>query len=281
MKRTISFFTLSILFVSAVTCLAQSNTGTAGSVEKAQMLLRFDLKNEAKNELINVLFSNAKTDDKANSLYLLGTIAFTENKIKLASDTWKELIAKYPNSSQAKSVINHINALAQVITEAAETSVDNAVAQLYLSRGNFWSRGKDSKWVIDSSWIPHVEVAIKWYDKVITDFPKSDAARIAFKEKMKTLLGWKESGQYGESYGIKKSFSTYMPLLLKTFEEFEVAFPEDSMLQPLRYQIAQAYWSNKNWSKTREWLNIIIEKSSDSYDFYKDLANWRLQKIEY
>jgi len=282
MKRTIGFFIFSILFASVNICSAQGNTGTVGSIEKAQMFLRFDLKNEAKNELINVLFSNAKADDKADSLYLLGTIAFSENKIIQAIDTWKDLIAKYPNSNQAKNVKNHIDELSQVTIEHAETSVNNAIAQLYLSNGDFWSGGKDSTFKIDTSWIPKVDVAIKWYDKVIGEFPKSDSARMAFRDKMRTLLGWQVPGSRADrQYGIKESFSTYMPMLLETFAKFEATFPEDPLLQPFRYQIAQAYWDNKQWAETRKWLNIIIEKSGESDNFYKDLANWRLKKVEY
>jgi tetratricopeptide (TPR) repeat protein len=255
-------------------CLAQS-------LEKAQMFLRFNLINEGKIELINVVFSNSKVDDKAESLYLLGTIAFSENKINQALETWKELIAKYPNSNQAKIVQDRIKELAQVVSESADASVNNAIAQLYLSHGDFWSKDKNDRFLIDGSWIPNVEVAIKWYDKVISEFPKSEAARRAYRDKMRTLLGWEERGTRGDKYGIRQSFATYMPKLLDTFAEFEKAFPEDSLLQPFRYQIAQAYWGNKNWTETRKWLNIIIEKSGEADSFYKDLAEWRLKKVEW
>jgi tetratricopeptide (TPR) repeat protein len=278
MKRTIGFSILSIVFASMTVCCFQSNTKTSGSLEKAKMFLRFNLINEGKTELINLSLSNAKADDKAESLYLLGTIAFSENQINQALDTWKDLIAKYPNSNQAKNIKDRIDELSQVVTEYADVSENNAIAQLYLSHGDFWSRRKDSKFVIDSSWIPKVDVAIRWYDKVIVEFPKSDSAHRAFRDKMKTLLGWNE--QYSKE-GIKKSFSTYMPMLLETFAEFEATFPEDSLLQPFRYQIAQVYWDNRQWAETRKWLNIIIEKSGESDSFYKDLANWRLKKVEY
>jgi tetratricopeptide (TPR) repeat protein len=275
MRHKVFVFSMVFAFIVAG-CSSQSQ-----SLEKAQMLLRFNLMNEGKNELINLLFSNAKADDKAESLYLLGMIAFSENKINQALDTWKDLIAKYPNSKQAKNVQDRIAELSQVVTESVDASVDNAIAQLYLSHADFWSRGKDNVFSIDTSWIPNEDAAIKWYDKIIGEFPKSDAAHRAFRDKMRTLLGWGGRNIYDSKYGIKKSFATYMPKLLETFAEFEKTFPEDSLLQPFRYQIAQAYWNNRNWTETRKWLTTIIEKSSESDDFYKDLAQRRLAKVEY
>ena len=97
---------------------------------------------------------------------------------------------------------------------------------------------------------------------------------------MRTILGWKEIGQYGSSYGIRDDFKKYIPLLLSTFESFEKDHPSDSSLQAFRYQIAQSYWNNKKWNETRIWLNKIIENSDDD-TFYKDLAQRRLKKVEY
>ena len=72
-----------------------------------------------------------------------------------------------------------------------------------------------------------------------------------------------------------------MSQLLETFAAFKTDHPTASTLQAFRYQIAQAYWSNKDWEKTREWLNLIIKESGDGDSFYKDLAERRLNKIEY
>jgi len=45
--------------------------------------------------------------------------------------------------------------------------------------------------------------------------------------------------------------------------------------------IAQLYWKARDWEKTREWLNIIIEKAGNGDSFYRDLAQRRLLKVEY
>lgn len=253
----------------------------AASVEKAGMLNQHGLIQEAKSELIDVVFSNSTDSEKAQAYYLLGSIAFDENKVSVALDSWRDLVKKFPNSTQAKTVKDRISELAEIVGESAKESIENAIALSYLRHGDFWSRGKDNKFTIDSSWIPNIETAIKWYDKVIAEFPKTTASRVAYQDKLRTILGWEDSGRYGEKHGIKSSFSKYAPQLLETFASFERDHPTESTIQAFRYQIAQAYWSNKDWAKTREWLNLIIKEAGDGDSFYKDLAERRLNKVEY
>lgn len=252
----------------------------AASIEKAIMLNQHGLQKEAKAELIDVIFSKSD-NDKAQAYYLLGSIAFEENRVTVALNTWRNLIDKYPKSEQAIIVNGKINELTEIVDESDQETIQNAVALSYLRHGDFWSKGKDNIFNIDASWIPHVETAIQWYDKVIKIFPKSAASRIAYHNKMRTLLGWEDIGRYGEKHGIRKSYDKYMPQLLKTFELFESDHPNDTALQAFRFQIAQVYWKNKDWGKTREWLKIIIEKSGEEDSFYTDLAKRRLMKVEY
>jgi tetratricopeptide (TPR) repeat protein len=269
------------LAISVAVSILASPLCFAASVDKAEMLNQHGLTQEAKSELIGVIFSKSGDSEKAQSYYLLGSIAFDENKVSVALDSWRNLVKNYPNSSQAKLVKDRINELAEIVGESAKESVENAIALSYLRHGDFWSRGKDNKFTIDSSWIPKVDTAIKWYDKVITEFPNSTASRIAYQDKIRTLLGWEESGRYGTKHGVKSSFNKYMPQLLDTFSSFEKDHPTASTLQAFRYQIAQAYWNNKDWVKTREWLNLIIDASGEADSFYKDLSERRLKKVEY
>jgi len=253
----------------------------SASVEKAQMMSEHGLKMEAKKELIDVVFSKSNDTNKAKAYYLLGSMAFDENKISVALQSWRDLTSKYPKSKQATLVKDRIQELAEIVGESAKETIENAVALSYIRHGDFWSKGKDSSFIIDSSWIPNVESAVKWYDKVIKEFPKTPASRLAYKYKMRTLLGWEKTGKYGSKHGIKKSFYKYMLQLLDTFAAFEKEHPKAPSLQAFRYQIAQAYWGTKNWEKTREWLNLIITRSGDGDSFYKDTAQRRLNKIEH
>jgi tetratricopeptide (TPR) repeat protein len=248
---------------------------------KAALFKQHGLNEDSKRELILIL--TAKGDDtlKAKAQYLLGMIAFDQNQIPHALETWQNLVATYPESEEAKLVKERINDLAQIVGESQKESLNNAVAESYLRHADFWSRGKSEVFSLDTSWIPHVDAAVKWFDKTISEFPRSTAARIAYEEKMKTLLGWEEPGQYGDKHGVKSSPQAYIPMLVETFRQFEAEFPDAATLPAFRFQIAQAYWGEKDWDNSKKWLNSIIEKSSSSDTFYVDLARRRLEKLEY
>ncbi|MGB0937983.1 MAG: tetratricopeptide repeat protein [Colwellia sp.] len=271
MKKTIIALSLSLVITSSY----------AASLEKAKTLSEHGLKDQAKIELIDIIFSKTSDSNKAKAYYELGRVSFENNQVTQALKTWTQLSLKYPSSNEAKLVKSKIEQLSEIVGESAKESVDNAIAASYLKHADFWSSDKDSRFTIDSSWIPKVETANKWYDKTITEFPNSKAARIAYEEKIRTLLGWKERGQYGSKFGVEKDFATYMPQVLKAFKELETQFPKASTLQAFRYQIAQAYWNKKDWENTRLWLNTIITKAGDTDSFYKDTAQRRLQKVEY
>ncbi|HEA68625.1 MAG TPA: tetratricopeptide repeat protein [Desulfobacterales bacterium] len=267
MKKVILICLLFLLLLPALNVFS-------ASYQKAEMFNRHGLVRESKAELINIIFSNASITEKAQAYYLLGLIAYTEKKVNKALKSWRELVTKYPETKEAKLVKDRVKELAEIVGGIEKEPIKNAVAQLYLNHGDFWSKGTGYKLTIDTSLMPHVEAAVKWYDKVIQEFPNSSASRIAYKGKMRTLLGWKK---HGNSYGIRQSFSKYMPQLLETFNQFEIEYPNASTLQAFRYQIAQAYWDNKNWNKSREWLNLIIKKAGDRDSFYKDSAMRRLK----
>ena len=260
---------------------AQTVPASEASVEKARLLHRHGLTRDAKAELIQVLFNGADDASKAQAHYLLGSIAFGEGRVDVAAESWRALAEQYPESQPATLVMDDLDALAQIVEESAEGSIENAVANTYLRHADFWSRRKPDGFTIDSSWIPNVEAAVKWYDKVIVEFPGSEAARRAYEGKLRTLLGWEDPGRYGTKHGVEASFDDYMPVLLQTFSAFEEDYPEAPTLQALRFQIAQAYWNNRDWETTREWLNVIITESGNADTFYRDLAQRRLDRVEY
>lgn len=256
-------------------------SGKVPSIKKAEMLIEHGLRSDAKNELVEIIHSDAEAEEKAEAYYLLGSIAFDERRLGTALRSWNSLVAEYPSSKHAALVKDKISELAEVVGETADEVINNVVAQSYLRHGDFWSEHKASAFTIDSSWIPNVESSIKWYDKVITEFPKSVAAKRAYEQKLRTLLGWEDPGRYGDTHGVQGHFDKYMPQLLVAFSSFEADFPGAGSLQAFRYQIAQAYWKNKDWKETREWLNRIISIAGDEEGFYKDLAERRLKNVEY
>ena len=251
------------------------------SVLKARMLIDHGLHDDARRELIEVVFSAADASEKASALDLLATVAVLKSNFKAALDTWNRLIDEYPTSAEAIKAKEQLPLLTSVVGQLAEELVDDAAAQIYLRSADFWSEDRDRKFTIDTSWIPNVEAAVYWYDIVINEFPGSSAARIAYEDKMRTILGWKDPGQYGQSHGILENAS-YLPQLITTFRAYEAEFPTATRAQGFRFLIAQAYWNQKSWSETRNWLNEIIAEDGDGISsFYRDLAERRLKKVEY
>lgn len=201
-------------------------------------------------------------------------IEFEEDHISIALETWQTLVKEYPDSSEAVIIKDKIKLLTQIAGKMEHESIDNALAESYLQNGRFWSRGKDSVFHIDSSWISSLSAAIKWYDKTINDFPGTIAARVAYEEKMRALLGWKEPGEYGKAYGIRANVKAYLPVLIQTFNAYVRDFPDAPAKTAFRYQIAQIYWGMGDNASMKKWLDPILKSQDDS--FYKDLAKRRL-----
>jgi len=277
MKKN-NLFCISAICLLTISC---SRSGNAQELDLAKDYYLHGLKPKALEVFIELYHDpKAAAVTKAEALYYMGQIAFDESNYSTAVDDWTRLAREFPTSKHAADLKDRLTQLREVFAKASDASVSSAVAQSYIRNGDFWSES-DRKFSIDSSWMPVVEVANGWYDKVIAEFPGSSAAEIGYQRKIFALLGWRELSQYGSSYGVKSNFAKYMPMVIKTFADFEVAFPASSYLQAFRYQIAQSYWSQKDWVSTREWLNKIIESGKGQPSFYTEAARARLSKVEH
>lgn len=255
---------------------------SAQSVELAKDYYQHSLNDKAKDILITVLHNSATSPaNKAKSLYLLGQISFDEGHIRVALADWQNLVKDYPQSAESKEIGARLAQLNENVAKLSDASITSAVARSYISDGDFWASHGERKFTIDSSWLPMVELATEWYDRVIKEFPGSDAAELAYERKMFALLGWKDIGSEGEAYGLHSNYQKYLPGVLATFNSFEAAFPKSSSLQAFRYQIAQAYWGHRDWVNARTWLQKIIDTSGGEATFYTEAAKARLQKVEY
>ncbi len=273
--------TIFIVFAICLSLLLYTENAKADDITLAKDFYAHNLRARALEIFIELLNKpQASAANKAEALYYMGQLSFDEGRYSTALNDWQRLIKNYPTSPKATEIKARLAQLREIFAKVSDESLSSVIAQSYIRNGDFWSKA-DTTFTIDSSWLPHVELAIQWYDKTISEFPGTDAAEMAFQRKMFVLIGWEERGQYGSSYGVKNNFSKYMPQLLKTFEEFETAFPNSSYLQGFRYQIAQAYWGQKDWENTRLWLNKILEKSKGQTSFYTETAKARLNKIEY
>lgn len=266
----------------------------AGSVEKAAMLEEHGLLDDAKREFIEVIFSNDPASAKAEAYYRLGNIAVQQDNTSAAMSAWNALVEKYPKSDQATRVAERIKVLAEALQQTLSSHVDDATAQGYIRNAEFWSREKSDRFTIDSSWLPKIEMAVGWYDRVIKEFPNSAASRVAYEQKLKTLLGWKDGGRAGTGYGVEVDYPRYMPQVIATFAAFEKEHPKASSLQAFRFQIAQAHWGKAMEIEIRggrsdagdgylrdatALLKAIVANDPDNNSFYRDLAERRLANM--
>ena len=245
------------------------------SIEKAKMLNNHGLKDEAKHELIDVIFGTSGAEAKADAYYYLGNIALTERKVTVAISTWRELIEKYPNSKRVVEVQQQIEVLRVGLSDTLAVMSENITAQLYLQKAEFWGMHYVSdNFVIETAYIPiaqRIEAGFKWLDKVIAEFPGTAEAEKAYEYKFFQLYNEVSPFSYDHI------FTNNMNKLISLFEEFEATFPKSTLLQMFRFQIAQLYMKDKNFEAAAPWLNKIIETEGDRDSLYKQIAQYRLQ----
>jgi tetratricopeptide (TPR) repeat protein len=269
-----------LLFLCATIYFGLLTYSASGqSVELARDYYQHGLDDRAKEVLITLLHgTNTARVDAAKALYLLGQISFDEGRTNVALADWRSLVHDYPETTEAKEVDSRLKQLSELAGRLPDGNVASPVARSYLSNGDLWTRN-NREFLIDSSGLPEVELALEWYDRAIEEFPNSTAAELAYERKLLALIGGKEIGE-NRAYGMQADFDEYMPQVIHTFSNFETAFPNNSFLQAFRYQIAQAYWEHRDLGNTRRWLQKIIDKSGGEPTFYSEIAKAQLERIE-
>lgn len=160
------------------------------SVSRGLMLKMHGLEVDAKRAFIDLLYNDmAHEEDKADALYQLGLIAFNNKDIGLATETWGLLIDEFPNTEKGRTVSAGIKYLLEdydaLVLESAKKEIRDreevmrdALAQSYLLNAQFWWN-PPKQWGIYTSHINQFTMAREWYDKVVTEFPGTDAAKKA------------------------------------------------------------------------------------------------------
>ena len=160
------------------------------SVSRGLMLKMHGLEADAKRAFIDLLYNDeAHEEDKADALYQLGLMAFNNKEIGLATETWGLLIDEFPNTEKGRTVSAGIKYLLEdynaLILESAKEEIRDreevmrdALAQSYLLNAQFWW-DPPKQWGIYTSHINQFTMAREWYDKVVTEFPRTDAAKKA------------------------------------------------------------------------------------------------------
>ena len=266
---------IALLLIVATSAIAQLTP----SLDLAEDYQLHGLSDRAKEVYIALLHDPASTEQiKADALYELGRIAFMESRGEAALAVWQRLVDEYPTSGGALEIQDRIMELQEAIGRNSETNITWLVARSYIEHGDFWSKATTED-VVSSEWLVEEEMALKWYDATIRQFGGTPAAELAFRRKIMTLIGWPASGPYDEGGGTYRDFAGFMPLAVAAFEAFAVAFPASPMLQPLRYQIAQAYWRNEKAEQAKEWFGAVVEGAEGVETFYAHLAAERLKKL--
>ena len=215
--------------------------------------------------------------------------------------TWKQFIVLLVVLYIGLCVFNYTNAQKSGETSNASTLVSDIVpdysgifdngetSQNYLKNGDFYSQNKPRKLVIDTSYIDRLQAAIWWYDKVIAEFPGTEEANIAFRSKIRTLIGWEEGiGKNKNFFGLHNRFGgKHFILVERTFANLEEWFPNDGHLEALAFQIAQSYfyhivvYGHKQYNDEYvKWLKKTIEFANGHDTFYSHLAQLRLSLVE-
>jgi tetratricopeptide (TPR) repeat protein len=265
--------------IQMVLILFAASIAESQSLSLATEYLDHNLKEHALLEFIQVYnASQSSSNEKAEALYYMGQISFDSQRYDAAMKDWKRLVSAFPETSWAKEINDRLVQLRDIFTKISDENIDSVIAKSYINNGDFWSNSERT-FMIDSSWLPNVELANDWYNKVIQEFPGTTAAEVAFKHKLFNLIGWVDSGKYGSKYGLKADFGQYMPIFVDTFNDMERMFPASSNLQAFRYQIAQAYWLNTDWKNTRLWLHKVVVKGEGIESFYTKAANARLKRL--
>ena len=160
------------------------------SISRGLMLKMHGLEVDAKRAFIDLLYKDeAHEEHKADALYQLGLIAFNNKDIGLATETWRLLIDEFPDTEKGQTVSAGIVSLledydALILERQQEAMQDraeamhDAVAQSYLLNAQFWWDAP-KQWNIYTSHINHLTMAREWYDKVVTEFPRTDTAKKA------------------------------------------------------------------------------------------------------
>lgn len=81
-------------------CIARPASGA--SLEKAKALYQNNLLDDAKRELIEVLYAaESKDAERSLALYMLGLVNEKQGQSEVALSNWRELLEKYPQSAEA------------------------------------------------------------------------------------------------------------------------------------------------------------------------------------
>ncbi|SPE31248.1 conserved exported hypothetical protein [Candidatus Sulfopaludibacter sp. SbA3] len=237
-------------------------------VDWARDLYEHGLKGRALEMYVGILHTASYPPAaKAEALYYMGQMSFEDGSFATAMNDWQKLVSEYPESPRAVELKDRFTQLQEVYSKVADPPIDSVVARSYIKNGDFWAR-TEKKFEVNTSLLPNLDLGAAWYDRVIAEFPGTEAADLAMQRKVFLWLG-----------SVDADYPRNVAGMLEAFVAYEAAFPKDENLQAFRYQISQAYWRHGDWLTTTTWLNKIIQAAGDKSTFYSDMARARLDNM--
>lgn len=236
-------------------------------VDWARDLYVHGLKGRAMETYIGILHTASTAEAKAEALYYMGQISFEDGSFAVAMDDWERLVRDYSASPRAAELKDRFTQLQEVYSKAADPPIDSVVARSYIKNGDFWAPD-ERRFAVKTDLLPNIDLGVAWYDRVIQEFPGTQAADVAMQRKIFLWLAFFNS-----------DFPRNVQGLLDAFSAYEAAFPQDENMQAFRFQIAQAFWGRGDWLTTTDWLNRIVKAAGDKNTFYSDMAKARLENM--
>jgi tetratricopeptide (TPR) repeat protein len=241
---------------------------SAQDVDWARDLYVHGLKSRAMEIYVAILHTpKSSAAAKAECLYYMGQMSFEDGSFATAMNDWEKLVAEFPDSPHAAELKDRFTQLQEVYSKAADPPIDSVVARSYIKNGDFWAGG-ERRFPMETKLLPNIDLGAAWYERVIQEFPGTEAADLAMQRKVFLWLDFVETDYPRNVSGLLEAFAAY-----------EAAFPKDENMQAFRYQISEVYWRHGDWLTTTQWLNKIIAASGGRNTFYSDMARARLENM--
>jgi hypothetical protein len=288
--RLLSFFALALLATPA-----GAQAERMYSADKAQMLYKHGLVEDAKREAIGVLFQPHHRSHATASKFLLARISLAEGRFGHAVELWSELVESDPESKLALESQVLLEQVRALNVQTDRSAVDNVRAATYFSAAEFWLGDLNEHQPIDVQAIPVEEAAAHWLEKIANEFPGTPAAELAMRDRARAFLGRPFDPTAGPGIGALCSLTNprmlgaanaavrndrvqfWMKQAIEAVRDLESGFPGSAYLPQLKFLVADAYMRADQVSDAKLWLEAVYREAK-AESFWSHIARLRLDR---
>lgn len=281
-------------FLTAAPALAQE--AVRYSADKAIMLHKHGLVEDAKREAIGVLFQPQLSTHKTSARFLLARIALAEGRFSHASELWTRIVDTDPENQLAKESQVLLEQTRALNVRVDRSAVDHVRAATYFAAAEFWLGDLNEHQPIDVQAIPVEEAAAHWLDKIALEFPGSPAAELALRDRARAFLGRPHDpasstsgiGVLGALTNPRHSGSAnagvrndavqhWMKEAIQAVRRLESSFPGSAYLPQLKFLVADAYVRVGQVADSKPWLEAVRREAKEE-SFWSHIARLRLER---